>query len=290
MLFAALTGAPPFLRETVPATMLAHLHDKPPRASLTDGVPAGFDRVLARALAKSPEDRYPSAGDFGRAAMAAAEGRSVTEEERSVARGAAAPTVRREGRLWSGLKQLPPDVPDPVTDQIPPEPAEPAPIRTYRARRPKRLWAWVSGVGAIAAGTVALAVVPGGADTPQPGEPVSSGDVERMAKSFASAYGDEDAARISRLLTADAQRTSPGDSQVGRRNVVAAYESQFAARKITGFDVDDLQAEGGASGRATARYTVTYKDGKPTKGEMTWVVLSDKGRPRIALIAFRPSS
>jgi serine/threonine-protein kinase len=103
VLFAALTGAPPFLRETVPATMLAHLHDKPPRPSSRADVPPGFDRVLARALAKSPEDRYPSAGDFGRAALAAAEGRSVTEEERSVARGAAAPTVRREGRLWSGL-------------------------------------------------------------------------------------------------------------------------------------------------------------------------------------------
>ena len=102
MLFAALTGAPPFLRETVPATMLAHLHDQPPRASDTPGVSPDFDRVLARALAKAPEDRYPSAGDFGRAALAAAEGRSVTEEERSVARGAAAPTMRREEQLWSG--------------------------------------------------------------------------------------------------------------------------------------------------------------------------------------------
>jgi serine/threonine-protein kinase len=290
VLFAALTGAPPFLRETVPATMLAHMHDKPPRASLTEGVPAGFDRVLARALAKSPEDRYPSAGDFGRAALAAAEGRSVTEEERSVARGAAAPTVRREGRLWSGIKELPKDLPDPVTDQVPPEPAEPAPIRTYRARRPRRAWAWASGVGAIAAGAVAIAVVPGGADTPQPGEPVTSGDVERMAKSFASAYGDEDAARISRLLTSDAQRTSPDDNQSGRRQVVAAYESQFNSNAITGFELEDLQADGGASGRAHARYEVTYEGKAPTKGEMTWVVISDKGRPRIALIAFRPDS
>ena len=108
VLFAALTGAPPFLRETVPATMLAHLHDAPPRPSLTAGVPSGFDRVLARALAKAPEDRYPSAGDFGRAVLAAAEGRSVTEEERSVARGAAAPTVRRDGALWSGTVVPPP--------------------------------------------------------------------------------------------------------------------------------------------------------------------------------------
>ena len=63
---------------------------------------AEFDRVIARALAKAPEDRYPSAGDFGRAVVAAAEGRSITTEERSVARGAAAPTIRRDGHLWAG--------------------------------------------------------------------------------------------------------------------------------------------------------------------------------------------
>src|SRR6188472_4464875 len=40
VLYASLTGTPPFVRETVPATMLAHLHDAPPRASLTAGVPA----------------------------------------------------------------------------------------------------------------------------------------------------------------------------------------------------------------------------------------------------------
>ena len=267
VLFAALTGAPPFLRETVPATMLAHLHDQPPRASLTAGRAAGFDRVLARALAKSPEDRYPSAGDFGRAALAAAEGRSVTEEERSVARGAAAPTVRREGRLWSGLKELPPVAPDPVEEQAPPAPGEPAPIRPYRARRPRRLWAWGSGAFAIAAAVVAIAVVPGGAETPQPGEPVSSGEVERMANSFASAYGDEDAARISRLLTSDAQRVARRTARVGRRGGRRRLQGPVrATTRSTGFELDDLAAEGGPSGRATARYTVTYDGQKPTTG------------------------
>ena len=117
VLFAALTGAPPFLRETVPATMLAHLHDAAPRPSKTAGVPSGFDRVLARALAKAPEDRYPSAGDFGRAVLAAAEGRSVTEEERSVARGAAAPTIRRDGALWSG-EVVPPPIDEPRRQRV----------------------------------------------------------------------------------------------------------------------------------------------------------------------------
>jgi hypothetical protein len=111
-----------------------------------------------------------------------------------------------------------------------------------------------------------------------------------MAKSFASAYGDEDGARISRLLTSDAQRASPTDSQTGRRAVVAAYESQFAAKAITGFELDDLSAESGPSGRATAKYTITYDGAKPTTGHMTWIVIHEKGRPRISLIAFQPNA
>ena len=67
-------GPPPFRRETVPATITAHLHDPPPRPSETAGRAAAFDAVIARALAKDPADRYPSAGDLGRAALAAAAG------------------------------------------------------------------------------------------------------------------------------------------------------------------------------------------------------------------------
>ena len=71
--------------------MLAHLHDAPPMPS-ERGAPREFDRVIARALAKDPEQRYPSAGDLGRAALAAARGEPVTESERSVAVGPAAPS------------------------------------------------------------------------------------------------------------------------------------------------------------------------------------------------------
>ena len=53
-------------------------------------LPRQFDAVIQRALARNPEGRYPSAGDLGRAATAAACGESATEPERTVARGAAA--------------------------------------------------------------------------------------------------------------------------------------------------------------------------------------------------------
>jgi hypothetical protein len=101
VLFHALTGQAPYLRETEEATLWSHLHDPPPPASmLTPGVPEAFDAVVARALAKDPEERYPSAGDLGRAALAAAAGEAAGGGgERMVARGQAAPDAGDETRV-----------------------------------------------------------------------------------------------------------------------------------------------------------------------------------------------
>ena len=61
VLFEALTGAPPFHRDTAWATMWAHDHDPPPSAcERRPALPRGVDAVLARGLAKDPDDRYPS--------------------------------------------------------------------------------------------------------------------------------------------------------------------------------------------------------------------------------------
>src|SRR3954447_15501262 len=68
LLYTVLTGSPPFHRATAAATITAHLELPPPRASDHSGVPDELDDVLARALAKEPAARYPSAGDLGRAA------------------------------------------------------------------------------------------------------------------------------------------------------------------------------------------------------------------------------
>ena len=95
VLFHALTGAAPYRRDSDEATLWAHLNDPPPTVSGADGtgLPVAFDAVLARALAKAPPDRFPSAGDLGRAALAAAEGRRelATAPGRVVATGSAAP-------------------------------------------------------------------------------------------------------------------------------------------------------------------------------------------------------
>jgi hypothetical protein len=318
VLYAALTGRPPFPRETVPATMLAHLHDAPARPSATPGVPEEFDRVLLRALAKAPEDRYPSAGDLGRAALAAAEGRSVTEAERSVARGAAAPTERRRAaapangarpRRWGrakpaspapapapapaarGLWSPAPGPPRPASGPAPgtARPAEASPVRRYRSRS-RRLWLWPALLAVFAGSAFAIVALNGGDRPPVvPGGPVSELEVRQLADSFAADYAAEADVKIGRLLTSDARRVSTaGDRQEGRKAVVAQYHQQFGSNAITGFDLSEIQADGGPVGREQAHYKVSYNGAPATTGTMTWSVIQDRGRARIAQIVAAP--
>ncbi|MEU8840195.1 serine/threonine-protein kinase [Streptomyces roseus] len=60
-----LTGSPPFRRDDDMALLWAHQFDPPPRvSSLRPGLPAAVDEVLAKALAKSPDDRWNSCLEF----------------------------------------------------------------------------------------------------------------------------------------------------------------------------------------------------------------------------------
>jgi hypothetical protein len=91
LLFKLLTGQVPFPRDGEAARLYAHLNDPPPAPSLyVPAVPMALDDVVIRAMSKQPGDRYPSAGDLGRAAQAALSGAAVAIPERTVATGAAA--------------------------------------------------------------------------------------------------------------------------------------------------------------------------------------------------------
>jgi hypothetical protein len=91
LLFKLLTGEVPYPRDSEAARLYAHLNEPPPAPSLqAGGVPMALDDVAIRAMSKQPGDRYPSAGDLGRAAVAALSGSSPELPERTVATGAAA--------------------------------------------------------------------------------------------------------------------------------------------------------------------------------------------------------
>ncbi len=61
ILYEMLVGELPFTADTPVAVLLKHISDRPPSARLrVPDLPTEVDGVLARALAKKPEDRYPS--------------------------------------------------------------------------------------------------------------------------------------------------------------------------------------------------------------------------------------
>ena len=71
VLCEALTGRVPYPRDRDVDKLMAHLTGPAPAVS-TSGVPAAFDEVIHTAMAREPGDRYASAGELGRAALAAA--------------------------------------------------------------------------------------------------------------------------------------------------------------------------------------------------------------------------
>jgi serine/threonine-protein kinase len=66
-----LTGSPPYQTDSIERMIAAHLMEPPPRPSeLRPGrVPAALDEVVARGMAKKPEERYRSAGELANSAL-----------------------------------------------------------------------------------------------------------------------------------------------------------------------------------------------------------------------------
>ena len=63
--YALLTGSVPFKREVPMAVLYAHLSAPPPRVTdMRPDLDGAVDQVIARAMAKEPDDRYATCGDF----------------------------------------------------------------------------------------------------------------------------------------------------------------------------------------------------------------------------------
>ena len=102
VLYECLTGRPPFPDGSGEALLLAHLEAAAPRVTtLRPDLPPVIDQVLTRALAKSPEDRFPTCRTLIVAAREALSSKGAPEpgtpEPGAPEPGAPEPARRREG-------------------------------------------------------------------------------------------------------------------------------------------------------------------------------------------------
>ncbi|HEU5061616.1 MAG TPA: serine/threonine-protein kinase [Solirubrobacterales bacterium] len=221
LLFKLLTGEVPFPREGEAARLYAHLNDPPPAPSLyATAVPMALDDVVARAMSKSPDDRYPSAGDLGRAAQAALSGTTVSIPERTVATGAAA--TRERSVAPSREAQ---------TEKLPEDPP--------RGRRPLLL----GGLLALIAAVVVVALIAsGGGDDPTVSTTTTQEAKEeepkpkpepRLSTSALIAQADEICAEAQASYKASKARFPDGETEAGMSTEFAEQLVENSGRQVS---------------------------------------------------------
>jgi len=163
------------------------------------------------------------------------------------------------------------------------------PVRHHRARR-AALIALAGLLGLAAAGVAVGVALDDGGATRAVSAYLSAGEVRGAAEDFAAAYGDEDAAALRSTLARNVQRVAPDGAQRGRQTVLAVYRRQFAGAHVETYELDDMQVDAGAAGRAAGRYTVRRSGRDDITGRVAFGVVREGGRPRIALIATQPDA
>lgn len=132
VLHECLTGAPPYRADSAGTLVSSHLMGPIPQPSaIRPGIPKAFDAVVARGMAKKPEDRYASAGDL---ALAAHEALSDPDQDH------AADILRRsqESTLPAPPSRLRPCRPPPWLLGSHPHPPSPRRVSSRHQSRPTR--------------------------------------------------------------------------------------------------------------------------------------------------------
>jgi serine/threonine kinase PknH len=134
VLHECLTGSQPYPGDSVSVVITAHLMQPIPKPSEErPGIPAAFDNVIARGMAKKPDERFASAGDLAMAANDALTDRdqdqaaTILQRSEAATMPGTAPPAAPPGRP---IHQTPPPTPPPPPSQTPPPASRPAAFHT----------------------------------------------------------------------------------------------------------------------------------------------------------------
>jgi serine/threonine protein kinase len=310
--FEMLAGAPPFKRDQGLAVMWAQLSAAAPslRAERPDLSPA-VDQVIARALAKSPDDRYPTCTAFATALRAAcglaaadpagpqvagpptqrarfteaqAAGPS-TERARIASPQAAGPSTERAhtpkpraAASWAGDPQSRaagsrPPAPPPVT------PARRPPGGPARPRRTRARVAVVAAcVAVLAIAGVAFAVLRGHS-SPPPAGPTSPASPPKSAGSATSASPGTPgiaappgpAATVRAYIAAINQHNYPRAWDLGGKNTGQSYNAFSSG--FNGTASDQLTIVSVSGNVVTVQLAATQADGSVDDYQGTYTVV-----------------
>ena len=253
VLYEAVSGRVPFEKDSDMAKLFAHVNADPPSLrEVDDSLPEELDAVIRRSLEKDPDARFLSAGDFGRAAVAAAEGRETSSRaERSVARGAAAPTEVSSRAEPPAPAPAPPTVKAPREAPAPP-PAAPEPTAPKPPRAPGRPRSKVPLIIAGVLGVViVLAIIGAVAGDGGGGASGDEAEVEEVVTQwFGESGSDKCAVATDALLQSQVNATGAA----GRK----ACEQELAGYEGNETEVTSTEVTGDT---ATARVSIAGTEG-----------------------------
>jgi serine/threonine kinase PknH len=139
VLYECLTGSQPYPGDSVSVVITAHLMQPIPRPSQErPGIPSAFDEVIARGMAKKPEDRYASAGDLAAAANDALTHRDQDQAATILQRSTAAtlPGTPPPAGPQRPIHQTPPPTPPPHRSTPTPTPPPQRPVAFHPPHPP----------------------------------------------------------------------------------------------------------------------------------------------------------
>ena len=226
VLYQLLTGEKPFDGGFSAVMHKALNTEPPPPSQLSVTAPRAFDAVVARALAKRPDDRFPTATAFAEAIRAAAA--APAAEPDSFAGAGPLPGLDGDATVLAvGATAAP------LAASAPPPPQSPsAPV----ARR-KAPVALIAGGGVVLAAAAAawLLLVPGGGT--QPGDAQQQEEIRREAERLAQAEADrlrqqaEEEQQRAAAAEQEAQRRQQAEAEAARRREAEAQAAAEAKRQ-----------------------------------------------------------